>query len=61
MTEQCPCCTAAMNGSDHCPECGCEEWEMTCDMEVPGAWQAASDAHRRAAATAEAERADAAA
>lgn len=24
-------CGAHMNGSDHCPDCGCEQWERTCD------------------------------
>lgn len=28
---RCPCCTAPMRGSDHCPECGCEEYESYCD------------------------------
>ena len=27
----CPCCGADMLGSDHCPECGCEEYERYCD------------------------------
>lgn len=24
-------CTAAYNGSDHCPACGCEQFESGCD------------------------------
>lgn len=24
-------CAADRQGSDHCPECGCEEYESTCD------------------------------
>jgi hypothetical protein len=24
-------CGAHRRGSDHCPECMCEEWEGTCD------------------------------
>lgn len=24
-------CGAAYEGSDHCPECGCEQWESYCD------------------------------
>lgn len=37
--EQCPCCEARTNGSDHCPECGCEEFETSCDQQVEGAWK----------------------
>lgn len=24
-------CGSPMHGSDHCPECGCEEYESYCD------------------------------
>lgn len=27
-------CGSRMNGSDHCPECGCEEYESRCDHQV---------------------------
>lgn len=27
----CRCCGAEMGNSDHCPECGCEEFEETCE------------------------------
>ena len=33
MDENCPCCTAPMNGSDHCWFCGCEEYESYCDIQ----------------------------
>lgn len=26
-TENCPCCEHDMNGSDHCPFCGCEAYQ----------------------------------
>lgn len=25
--DECPCCTARMKGSDHCPECYCEQYQ----------------------------------
>ena len=28
-------CGADMAGIDHCPCCGCEEWERTCDSTCP--------------------------
>jgi hypothetical protein len=28
-------CGAAFNGSDHCPACGCEQYEATCDHREP--------------------------
>lgn len=31
MNETCPCCGAPMFGSDHCPHCGCEEFERFCE------------------------------
>lgn len=31
MTDETCHCGASMQGSDHCPECGCEEYEQTCD------------------------------
>lgn len=30
MEETCWCCGAEMKGSDHCPCCGCEEYERQC-------------------------------
>ncbi len=29
-SNQCRCCGTPMQGSDHCPECGCEEYEEVC-------------------------------
>lgn len=45
MNTTCPCCTAPMNGSDHCPECGCEEYESYCEM---GDFNRVADATARA-------------
>jgi hypothetical protein len=28
--QACRCCSTDMGGSDHCPQCGCEEYEETC-------------------------------
>jgi hypothetical protein len=28
--QRCRCCNAIMGDSDHCPDCGCEEYEETC-------------------------------
>jgi hypothetical protein len=33
MTTLCRCCSTDMAGSDHCPECGCEEYEETCSRD----------------------------
>lgn len=30
----CRCCDTAMDGSDHCPECGCEEFEEQCEVKM---------------------------
>lgn len=35
MDERCDHCGASMCGSDHCPCCGCEEHERTCDHVCP--------------------------
>lgn len=31
MDEETCHCGSPMRGSDHCPWCGCEQWERTCD------------------------------
>lgn len=28
-------CGSEMKGSDHCPFCGCEEYEATCESKYP--------------------------
>ncbi len=32
---RCRCCLALMRGSDHCPQCGCEEYEESFDCAAP--------------------------
>jgi hypothetical protein len=32
-----------MNGSDHCPECFCEQFEERCDWDEGQPWQARSE------------------
>ena len=34
--QRCRCCNTPMGGSDHCPECGCEEYEEMCYPRVMG-------------------------
>ena len=31
-------CGSPMRGSDHCPECGCEEYEAYCEHEYQPTW-----------------------
>jgi hypothetical protein len=33
--QACRCCSTDMGGSDHCPQCGCEEYEETCNRPRP--------------------------
>lgn len=56
----CRCCDTAMQGSDHCPECGCEEFEETCEtkqatvcalmVDMAARWTAQGDAEDAAGA-----------
>lgn len=39
MDETCRCCGTAMNGSDHCSQCGCEEFEETCPRTDERTWK----------------------
>jgi len=45
---RCRCDGEQMNGSDHCPRCGCEEFEERCEWTV--AWQDRSDSEKWAEA-----------
>jgi len=38
MNEKCRCCLEPMNGSDHCPKCGCEEMEERPDCQDKDTW-----------------------
>jgi hypothetical protein len=40
---RCRCDGSQMHGSDHCTECGCEEFEERCDWPENLPWQERSD------------------
>lgn len=43
FNNKCRCDGAAMHGSDHCAECGCEEFEERCEWDEGRPWQERSD------------------
>lgn len=40
---RCRCEGEPMNGSDHCPECGCEEFEERCEWPEGKQWSERSE------------------